>query len=58
MIMDKGSFAWNIDRTYEIIEKDERIEQLEEYIKKKGLKVPKKKKPKFLQGGYNTDDEE
>jgi len=57
MISDKGSFAWNLDKQLELMALNKRIEQLEDYIKKKGLRLPRQKKPTY-RGGYNTDSEE
>ncbi len=57
MIMNKGSYTWNI---HDYIDKKElmgRIEQLELFIIRHELKVPKPRKSKY-RGGYNTDDEE
>lgn len=58
MIMNKGSFTFNIAYEMTIREQRERIKQLENYIKAKGFVVPQDINREPLRGGYNTDDEE
>ena len=58
MINDKGDWAFNLAYENTIRIQRSRIKQLEDYIKKHGLKVPRRKSYSGIVGGYTTDSEE
>lgn len=58
MIMAKGDWIWNQSRTIEIRALKSRIKQLEDFIRKNNLKVPRQITSQDIYLGYNMDSEE